>query len=100
MTAAILDEAEDDLEQAFDYYEAERKGLGGGMVIEFRRGLERILEFPEAWQRLDEIYRRYRLKRFPYGMVYRIDRAANQIIIVAIPHLSREPGWWRGRDRA
>ena len=54
MTAIALDEADDDLQRAFDYYELQRAGLGGELVHEFRRGVERILEFPSAWQRLDE----------------------------------------------
>ncbi len=48
MTAIILNEAEDDLEEAFDYYQAAHSGLGAELVHEFRRGLERILEFPGA----------------------------------------------------
>ena len=83
MTAIALDEAEDDLQRAFDYYELQRAGLGGELVHEFRRGVERIIEFPNAWQRLDETYRRYRLHRFPYGIVYRVDSANNQIVIVS-----------------
>jgi plasmid stabilization system protein ParE len=97
--ATILDEAEEDLERAFDYYEAQRSGLGIEMVEEFRRGVDRVIEFPNAWQPLDTTYRRYRLNRFPYGIVYRVDEAANQFVIVAIMHLSQKPGWWATRDR-
>ncbi len=99
MTAIILKEAEDDLERAFDWYEQRSPGLGGEMVDEFRHGLEHILEHPGAWQPLDETYRRYRLHRFPYGIVYRIDLAADQIVIVTVMHLAQKPDWWRGRDR-
>jgi len=99
MIAQILDEAEDDLENAFKYYESHRSGLGGDLVEEFRQGLRRILEFPRAWQRLDRTYRRYRLHRFPYGIVYRIDAKDSRIMIVAFMHLSRKPGFWRSRTR-
>ena len=99
MNAIILAAAEDDLEQAFDYYFAIRRELALDFIDEYRRGVELMLEHPNAWQLLDETYRRYRLHRFPYGIVYRVDRAANQIIIVAVMHLSRAPGAWRGRNR-
>jgi plasmid stabilization system protein ParE len=99
MTAIILDPAEQDLENAFNYYEGKRPKLGGRFIDEFRRGVELILRFPGGWQRLDETYRRYRLHRFPYGIIYRVDRQADQIVIVCVGHLSREPGWWRERDR-
>lgn len=98
MKATILDEGEQDLEHAFEYYESRRRGLGHEMVEEFRRGVDRILESPTAWQRLDDVYRRYRLHRFPYGIVYRVDLAADQVVIVCVMHLSQRPNWWRGRE--
>jgi plasmid stabilization system protein ParE len=99
VNAIILDEAEDDLEFAFNYYEQQRSGLGGEMVDEFRRATQRILEHPNAWQSLDTTYRRCRFHRFPYGIIYRTDSAASQIVIVAIMHLSQHPDSWRRRAR-
>jgi len=95
MTAVMLAGAEEDLEQAFDYYQAQRQGLGVEMLQEFRRAVDQILEHPSAWQPMDEIYRRCRLHRFPYGVVYRIDEKAQQIVIVSVMHLSRRPGFWQ-----
>jgi len=74
MTAFLLSGAEQDMEDAFDYYEARRSGLGHELIEEFRKGVDRILGHPGAWQRLDDVYRRYRLHRFPYGIIYRVDR--------------------------
>lgn len=99
MTIQILREAEEDLERAFDYYQAQRHGLGVELVEEFRRGVARILEQPSAWQPLDATFRRCRLHRFPYGIVYRIDAAAGQAVIVAVMHLSQKPGGWEARER-
>jgi plasmid stabilization system protein ParE len=97
MIVEILPEAEKDLELAFDYYQAKRFGLGDDMLDEFRAGIDRILEYPRAWQAMDRVYRRYRLHRFPYGIIYRLDSAADRVIIVAIMHLSRQPRLWRQR---
>lgn len=99
MNAVILSEAEEELEVAFDYYEQRNRGLGKELVTEFRRSLELILQFPKAWQPLDRKYRRCRLHRFPYGIVYRIDTKNDHIVIVAVMHLSQKPGAWRPRDR-
>jgi plasmid stabilization system protein ParE len=92
MTVIILDEAEADLERAFDYYEGHRAGLGVEMLEEYRRGVERILEYPNAWGLFGEVYRRYRIHRFPYGIVYRVDLVADRAVIVAVMHLAEEPG--------
>jgi len=99
MTARILSEAENDLERAFDYYQSQRHGLGVEFLDEFRRSVECILEHPGAWQPLDATYRRYRLHRFPYGIVYRVDASAGRVVIVAIMHLNQNPGWWKTRER-
>ena len=97
MTAVILREAEDDLEHAFNYYESKRRGLGVEMVDEFRRAIERILEYPHAWHRLDETYRRCQFHRFPFGIIYRVDKSIDCIVVVAVMHLSRRPNWWQER---
>jgi toxin ParE1/3/4 len=97
MRARILALAEDDLEHAFDYYGGLRHGLGDELVKEFRKGVERILEQPAAWQPLDDIYRRYRLHRFPYGIIYRINQVTDEVMIIAFMHLSRRPGAWHSR---
>jgi plasmid stabilization system protein ParE len=99
VTIEILSEAEEDLERAFDYYQAQRHGLGVEMVEEFRRAVTRIVEHPAAWQALDATYRRCRLHRFPYGIVYRFDAGAGQAVIVAVMHLSQKPGGWEARER-
>jgi toxin ParE1/3/4 len=98
MTAKILGEAESDLENAFRYYELARRGLGIQMLDEFRNGIEQILLHPNAWQSLDEKYRRYRLHRFPYGIVYRPGDNRDEILIIAVMHLSQKPEGWRHRD--
>ena len=97
MTTLLLEPAETDLEQAFDYYNGVRASLGTEFIEEFRRTVDRILAHPHAWQALDSTYRRCRLHRFPYGVIYRVDDRAKQIVIVAVTHLSRNPDAWRRR---
>jgi hypothetical protein len=36
-------------------------------------------------------------RRFPYGVVYQI--LESEILVVAITHLHRRPGYWRDRSR-
>jgi toxin ParE1/3/4 len=95
MVAIILAQAEEDLERAFDHYQEQRAGLGLEMLDEFRRGVGLMLEFPAGWQRLDETFRRYRLHRFPYGIVYRTSDSGTDLVIVAFMHMSQEPGYWK-----
>ena len=95
MTVIFRDEAADELEAAFDHYLAIHSELAADLLIQFRRGVDRILTFPSAWQPLDETYRRYRINRFPYGIVYRVE--PEEIVIVAFMNLSQNPDYWRTR---
>jgi hypothetical protein len=70
-------------------------GLGDQFLLEVLDGLERIRQHPEAWRPFSRHTRRYRTRRFPYGIVYQI--LESEILVVAVAHLHREPGYWRGR---
>ena len=39
--------------------------------------------------------RRCRMNRFPYGLIYAVDNG--DILVLAVAHLHREPGYWRDR---
>lgn len=86
---AALTEADD----ARKRYEAVREGLGVEFLDELDRGFRQIADFPNAWHRVGPRTRRYRLDRFPYGIVYQV--RANEILVIAIAHLHRRPGYWR-----
>jgi plasmid stabilization system protein ParE len=97
MTVTVRAAAEADLEEAFDYYRSIRRDLGDGFLDEFRRAVDRILQYPRGWQPLDPTFRRCRLHRFPYGIIYRLDEQAQQVVVVAVQHLNRRPDGWRRR---
>ena len=97
MTVTVRAAAELELDDAFVHYSSIRGDLGEGFIDEFRRAVDQILLHPRGWQSLDSEYRRCRLHRFPYGVIYRIDAATDEIVIVSISHLHRRPQHWRGR---
>lgn len=92
MTVRFLAEAEAELDGAIAYYTAQSPGLGAQFAIEIRDGLYRIEQYPLAWHLLGPRVRRYRLKRFPYGLVYA--PLPTEIIVVALMHLHRRPDYW------
>ena len=97
MTITMHAAAEDELAEAAGHYEHLQKGLGDEFLTEFRRSVDRILQFPRGWQQLDHACRRCRLHRFPYGIVYRLDEQKQEARIIAVMHLHRRPGYWRHR---
>ena len=87
--------AEEELNQAIDYYDECQKGLGLEFLKEMYRTLQNILAFPNAWSPLSSSTRRCLSKRFPYGIIYQI--AGEEILIIAVTNLSRAPDYWQGR---
>ena len=54
-----------------------------------------IAKLPEAWPRYEQGTRRYLLRRFPFSVVYRVE--SRRVLIVAVAHGSRRPGYWKSR---
>lgn len=96
MTVRFLKVAQAELREAARYYESQA-GLGGDFLLEVKAAIERITEFPAAWQRVDLELRRCQLDRFPYGLVY--VEEGGEILIVAVTHLQRRPQSWQARLR-
>ncbi|MDA1142511.1 MAG: type II toxin-antitoxin system RelE/ParE family toxin [Planctomycetota bacterium] len=92
----IHDDADAEMRSAASYYEERVHGLGEDFLDEVEHGLNRIGEFPLLWSPYEKEYRRYLLKRFPYGLIYRTE--GETIYIIAVAHVRRKPGYWRGRQ--
>jgi plasmid stabilization system protein ParE len=88
--------AEQELNDAAQYYERESPGLGAAFLAEAQRCCEAILEYPEAGQVGAASVRRRLLRRFPYALLYTIRPKA--IRILAVMNLKRRPGYWVGRS--
>lgn len=95
MTVRFFKIAQIELDETVDYYNAERLGLGLEFLREAFEAIERIKEFPDAWQPFHKNTRRCLLRRFPYGVIY--FREGNKLLIVAIANLHREPDYWISR---
>jgi plasmid stabilization system protein ParE len=94
----ILDAAAEEAIEAAAWYERERPGLG----VEFGRALNAALDLlQDAVVPLASVSgaagakgaKRLILRRFPYDIVVR--EFPDEIMVVAIAHHSRRPGYWR-----
>ena len=86
-----------DIEDAYQWYELQRPGLGE----EFLRALgvtrDRVLDHPETFPILHRDTRRALIpRRFPYGLFYRVH--GDTIVIVACMHAKRDPRRWQRRN--
>lgn len=95
-TRFFLSEAARELEEAAVFYESRVKGLGWSFTTAVDETLALIERFPDAGAVLASDVRRITLDRFPYSIVYRRDN--DFIIVIAVAHHRRRPGYWRGRS--
>ena len=89
-------EAEAELSGAALFYEERVVGLGILFAAEIKKSIEFIQTYPEASPRLGRLLRQFVVKRFPYTVFYRCE--AQCILILAIAHNRRRPGYWKRRQ--
>lgn len=70
----FLQPAERELEEAAFYYESQKVGLGALYLIEIEKSLASIAESPTAWIVIRQKIRRRLVRRFPFGILYRINK--------------------------
>ena len=66
-----------------------------GVADEIDSAIAAIEQNPEAWPAYDHGTRHYLPGRYPFSVVYRVE--ATRILIVAVAHGHRRPGYWASR---
>ncbi|HEV8605802.1 MAG TPA: type II toxin-antitoxin system RelE/ParE family toxin [Tepidisphaeraceae bacterium] len=94
---AFAKAAEVELAEVIAYYNAEKPGLGDEFADAVDKAIQEVVEHPHRWTIILDDKRRYRLERFPYGLVYKIVSA--KIFFLAVMHLHRDPNYWKDREK-
>jgi plasmid stabilization system protein ParE len=95
LALVFLPEAQEEFDEAVDWYEEQRVGLGDEFIDSVDDALDLILENPRLYEVVHDPVRRAVVRRFPYSVIYEIQ--AEQILIVAVFHDRRDPAVWRSR---
>ncbi|CAE6518748.1 hypothetical protein C8R30_11836 [Nitrosomonas nitrosa] len=88
-------DAEAGFSEAIQYYEDAEPGLGQDFAVEVYSALQRAITYPRVWMVPEGEVRRSLVRRLPYGVLY--SEEGDGVLIVAVMHLHREPGYWKGR---
>ena len=94
-TARFVSPAEREMVQAAQYYNSKVPNLGAEFLHEVKKAVMRLEADPDAAQKVRGEVRRRLIRRFPFGVLYRID--PDEIVILAVMHLSRRPDYWHRR---
>jgi plasmid stabilization system protein ParE len=87
--------AQRELVAAIEIGEERAQGLGHELLQEVERAVNLLCQFPNVGEPLDGPYRRLSLRRFPFGIIYRIDRETLRVL--ALAHRRQSPRYWTGR---
>ena len=91
----VHDAALAELEEALGWYSRISVELSEEIGRKFLDGLYAIQQNPLQNPELQGGFRKLNLERFPYKLVYKI--FTDEILIVAIAHHKRRPGYWEKR---
>jgi plasmid stabilization system protein ParE len=91
----LAPEVEQDLAEAYAWYEGQRTGLGEEFLTCVDACIQAICRTPEMHQTIQENYRRGLVRRFPYAVFY--EYAAMTVTVYCVFHTSQDPEKWRRR---
>ena len=91
----IRPEAAAEIQEAFDWYEAQSEGLGTAFRDSLEATLDRIRDNPNQYPTVHRNIRRALVRRFPYGVFYLVE--AKRIVVLAVFHGGRDPKQWQTR---
>jgi plasmid stabilization system protein ParE len=95
MRVRLDNDAEYELEAAADYLLQQGPDVSIRFVADYQKAIAILLQFPNAGRRLAKGARRILFADFPYQLVYRVE--GEEIVIYAVAHQKRRPGYWRKR---
>ena len=83
-TEAILD-----MQQAFVWYEEQKKDLGYFFLDELEDCFQKICNAPLNYSSVTPHFRKIKLNKFPYLIIYEIE--SDNVIINSVRHTGRKP---------
>jgi plasmid stabilization system protein ParE len=89
-------DAAQEANDAVDYYDGLRSGLGDDFRAELDAALARIQQNPQLYAVESGSIRVCPLHRFPYSVYY--EELADRVWVAAVGHQSRRPGYWARRQ--
>jgi toxin ParE1/3/4 len=81
-----------EIAEAIDWYNAQVDGLGDQFLGSVRDSLAMVQRNPLQYQVLQGPFRRARLRRFPYILIYRLGQ--EEIVVMRCIHGHSDPSRW------
>jgi len=95
MNVRFHPEVDQEFIEAIAYYEECETGLGIDFLQEVYACIKKAATYPNLWPTIESEVHRCLVHRFPYGVLYSVEE--DEIYILAIMHLHRDPNYWKSR---
>jgi plasmid stabilization system protein ParE len=87
--------ARTEFDDAADWYEQRRAGLGAAFAAAVQRVLGQIAAQPDFYPQVFQDVREALVPGYPYCIYYREE--PGQVVVLSVFHTARDPSIWRGR---
>jgi plasmid stabilization system protein ParE len=88
-------DAEAEYQSALAWYQARSVRAAARFEAAVEQAVAEVAANPGQYPKCDERHHFRLLRRYPYSLIYRVDR--EQVRVVAVAHSRRLPGYWSGR---
>jgi plasmid stabilization system protein ParE len=95
MELEFFEEAAAEIEEDRSWYRNRSEPAEAGFLRELDHAIQQVVDAPVQWPRYLAGTRRYVFPRYPYSLVYFVER--HIIRVVAVAHDKKRPGYWRKR---
>ncbi len=91
----LLPEARVEFDDAADWYEAQRPGLGLKFLTKIRTTFDQLAAHPQSHPTVYRDVRRAVVPKYPYVIIYR--EGPEEVVVISVFHTSRDPSTWKSR---
>ena len=95
MNVRFLTLAQQEVDEAVIWFDERFEGKGLEFLDELDRVVRLVKTYPLASMEIEPEVRRRLFARFPYSLIYGIDKET--IVVIAVAHFHREPLYWVDR---
>jgi plasmid stabilization system protein ParE len=95
MAVRLRRAAQSEYDDAADWYESRRTGLGVRFVAALQQTIQAIADLPDRYPEVWPGVREAPVSRWPYSVYYQVHD--DHVMVIAVFHTSRDPSVWQGR---
>jgi plasmid stabilization system protein ParE len=88
-------EAEEEYLASLSWYRDRSPAAAINFESAIEDAVKKITKAPQRWPTYFNSFRKYALRQFPFSVIYQ--EFPSEIVIFAVAHGSRRPGYWRNR---